>query len=136
MNMSLRDFQVVQDEYEILLKHHGSSMQSPRNFQTRNDVDMDENVCSDLDDESTFETSLIKFHQHSDSLSHRISRSLLISDLLFIVDLKSLLKIVMIQKSYENQIANIKQSRQKKRPTKKSEDIEQPTESEYHESVL
>ena len=136
INMSLRDFQVIQDEYEILLKHHGSSMQSPRNFQSRNDLYQDQNASSDLDDESAFETSLIKFSQHSDFQSHRISRQVLISDLLFIVDLKSLLKIVMIQKSYENQIANIMQSRQKKRSTKKSEDIEQPTESEYHESVL
>ena len=98
----LRDFQVIQNECEIFLRHHSSSLPM-RGPQHLGEHDFLQEDPLDLNlSESHFETNLIDFSEIQEG--HTKTSNVVISDFLLIMDLTRVLNILNIVKSFESQV--------------------------------
>jgi hypothetical protein len=109
VDFRLGDFQIIQDDFELLMRHHNTSMKtqnSGRNMVVNSFGNLNDIIESDSD-KSNFQTDIVSFSQSVDMPSKTQLRRIIISDFLFVLDFRRLLTIFSIQKSFESHVSNI-----------------------------
>lgn len=109
VDFRLSDFQIIQDDFELLMRHHNTAMKtqtSGRNMVVNSFGNLNDIIESDSD-KSNFQTDIVSFSQSVDTPSKTQIRRIIISDFLFVLDFRRLLTIFSIQKSFESHVSNI-----------------------------
>lgn len=108
LHVKLRDFQIIQDDCELLMRHHNSSMKTHHSGQAMkvgSFGNLNDGRGSDSEN-SNFQTDIVSFTRSVDRRELTQNREVVVSDFLFVMDFRRLLTIISIAKSFDAHVKN------------------------------